>query len=187
MRRVHRAGAAGVLALAVASAVPYAAVADEHEEPASRLPALEITQDQPSRSTRVGETFTYTTRIRVPGPEPAEGLRAYLNILPADGEGEADPEDWSDIRVAEVDEIPAGATLDLPWTLRTVLEGEFLVFVTVSGGEAGSPVAAGPALRVDVATHRVLNAGGVLPLVLGVPGAVLVGTVALRLRRRRLA
>lgn len=184
MRRLRAAVVAATAAALLALA--YGAAADEHEEAPAHLPALEITHDQPTKFARVGETFTYTTKVRVSGAEPAVGVTAYLNILPADGEGEADPEDWSDERAKEIEEIPAGGSVDLPWTLKTVLDGAFLVFVTVSTAEGGSPVAAGPALRVDVATHRVLNAGGVLPLALGVPGAVLVLTVGRRLRRRQL-
>ena len=42
----------------------------------------------------------------------------------------------------------------------------------------------GPTMRLEVAERKTLNSGGILPLVLGIPGLLGVGTLALRWHRR---
>ena len=73
-----------------------------------------------------------------------------------------------------------GASIVVPWTVNAVNAGRFSVYVVVLG--AGRPVA-GPALDARVSERRTLDAGGVLPLALGLPA--LLGAALLGVRARR--
>jgi len=52
--------------------------------------------------------------------------------------------------------------------------------------EDGAPVepTTGPTIRLDVAERKTLNAGGIVPLVLGIPAALGILALGVRLRRR---
>ena len=46
------------------------------------------------------------------------------------------------------------------------------------------PPVTGPTIHLDVAERKTLNAGGIVPLVLGIPAALGILALAVRLRRR---
>ena len=76
--------------------------------------------------------------------------------------------------------------MTLTWKIQAVNAGSIGVYVAVlpRRGAAQRPIT-GPAVHVAIAQRKTLNAGGVLPLALGIPVAL--GALALVLRARRRA
>ena len=65
-------------------------------------------------------------------------------------------------------------------------DGDFAVYVAVlpeSG--AATPPTTGPTIHLDVAEKKTLNAGGIVPLVLGIPAALGLLALGVRIRRKR--
>lgn len=147
-------------------------------------PGVRVEQDRTSVSAVIGERFSFTSTIRA-GDRAATDLVAHLNIVGLDPEVYVDPEDWSGERTQYIDEIPAGGAKELSWTVQAVNDGTFLVYVALAGRSAGGEVTAGPALKAEVATQRMIDAAGILPIAAAVPGVLLVATLATRLRSRR--
>ena len=147
---------------------------------------LVITVDRTAISTALGHTFVFHSTITNRSATPARGLVAHLNVLSLRDGVYVDPEDWSPRRTRYLAPIPAGGSLSLTWKLQAVNSGSIGVYVAVlpRNGAARRPLT-GPAVRVAIAQRKTLDAGGVLPLALGIPA--LIGALALTLRMRRRA
>jgi hypothetical protein len=169
--------ALGAVAVSLIAFVANPAYADE--------PPVRVEQDRTTVSTVIGDRFSFTSTISSIGDRPARNLVAHLNIVSLDPAVYVDPEDWSGERSRYIDEIPAGGSKELAWTVQAVNDGTFLVYVALATPNAGGPVVAGPALKAEVAAQRVINAGGILPIAVAVPGVLLVATLAARVRSRR--
>jgi len=135
-------------------------------------------------STDLGHRFSFRTTVVNHASTTARGLIAHLNIVGLDASVYVDPEDWSAHRTRYLDPVPAGGSATITWRLQAVSAGKFDVYVAVlPRRETTLPPTTGPAVRVGVADRRTLNSGGILPLALGVPGAL--GLLALTIRFRR--
>ena len=170
------------LGLALVAVLPGAGPA--HAEEAPTPPSIVIEQDRTEVSVLIGERFEFTSTVRATSA-PASGWVAHLNIVGLDPEVYVDPEDWSDERTQYLPEIPAGGAVTLPWSVQAVNDGTFIVYVALARADAGGPVQAGPGLRAEVASQRVINPGGILPIAAAVPASLLALTLATRVRRRR--
>jgi hypothetical protein len=107
-----------------------------------------------------------------------------LNVLSSDPDVYVDPEDWSPRRTQFLGELPAGQSSQLTWEVQAVTAGPMILYVTVT--QAGtSDVAVSGQLHMTVQGRREVDAGRVLPLVVGVPATVLVLLALAGLRRRR--
>ena len=142
--------------------------------------------DRTRISTELGRTFTFHTTIANHGRAPAAGLIAHLNVLSLRNGVYVDPEDWSSNRTRYLPPIPARGRVTLGWRLQAVNSGSIGVYVALlsKSGVARPPIT-GPAVHVVIAERRTLDAGGVLPLVLGVPAFL--GALSLGVRARRRA
>jgi len=147
---------------------------------APAVAAPELSMSRAVVSTRIGADFRFQTTIANPGPAPLEGLIAHLDVVSRDPSVYVDPEDWSSERTRYLAPLQPGASIVVPWTVKAVNAGRFSVYVVVLG--AVRPVA-GPALDARVSERRTFNAGGVLPLALGLPA--LLGAALLGVRARR--
>ncbi|HSF60247.1 MAG TPA: hypothetical protein VLA69_00990 [Gaiellaceae bacterium] len=136
-------------------------------------------------ATTLGGKFSFTSTITNGGSTDAEGLIAHLNVLSLKDGTYVDPEDWSGNRTRYLEPIVAGESRTLTWAMQAVNDGDFGIYVAVLP-EDGAPVmpVTGPTIRLDVAERKTLNAGGILPLVLGIPAAIGALAVGVRLRRR---
>jgi hypothetical protein len=173
MRRLV-AGAAVVLLAALGAAAPHAA----DNGVSVRVSRTEI-------STQLGRKFVFRSTIVNRGARPAEGLIAHLNVLSLRSGTYVDPEDWSSHRTRYLPPVPAGGSTTITWRMEAVNSGSFGVYVAVLPRSPESlPPTTGPAIHVGVASRTTLNSGGILPLVLGVPAALGLAVLALRLRRR---
>ncbi len=136
-------------------------------------------------ATTLGGKFSFTSTISNDGAAEARGLIAHLNVLSLRDGTYVDPEDWSANRTRYLQPIAAGESTTIRWGMQAVNDGDFGIYVAVLP-EDGSPVppVTGPTIHLDVAERRTLNAGGIVPLVLGIPAALGILALAVRLRRR---
>lgn len=137
----------------------------------------------------LGDTVTVTSTLANHGRAASGRLIAHLDVVSLRGDVYVDPEDWSSERSVEVESLPPGAGTALSWPVRTVDAGEFAVYVVLlPAGPAGpgQVTPSGP-VHLTVAGKRTLDAGGTLPVVLGVPAVLALAALADRVRRRRRA
>jgi hypothetical protein len=148
---------------------------------------VSVTVDRTGVSTGLGKRFTFQSTVANTGPAEARGLVAHLNVASLRPGVYVDPEDWSTSRTRYLDPIPAGGAATVRWSLQAVNAGTFAVYVAVLPADAaGRPPSVGRTVRVTVAERRTLDAGGILPLAMGVPAAIGLAAGGLALRRRRL-
>jgi len=168
----------GLAALAVAAlALGWAGAANA---------SVSVTVDRIGVATGLGKRFAFRSTVVNTGPGEARGLVAHLNVASLRPGVYVDPEDWSTSRTRYLDPIPAGGTATVRWSLQAVNAGSFAVYVAVLPADAaGRPPTVGRTVRVTVAERRTLDAGGILPLALGVPAVLGVAAGGLALRRSR--
>jgi len=136
-------------------------------------------------ATSLGHKFLLRTTITNRGPGIASNLIAHLNVLSLRSGTYVDPEDWSSHRTRYLTPIPPGGSITLTWNMQAVNSGAFGVYVAVLPASGSpQPPAVGPIVRVSIAHRQTLDSGGILPLALGIPGALGLLTLALRIRRR---
>jgi hypothetical protein len=174
VRATRAAALAAFLLLTCAGAASAATVGDE----------VSVTLDRPKVETRLGQEFGFTSVVRNEIDRPLTGLIAHLNVLSTDPDVYVDPEDWSSERTQFLAPLGPGESVQLPWRVKAVNSGELVAYVAVTSSEGSQPVVASAPLRLTVTEKRTINAGGVLPVALGMPvaAAVLMGVAA---RRRR--
>jgi hypothetical protein len=135
-------------------------------------------------STQLGHKFSFRSTFTNRGASAANGLVAHLNVLSLRRSVYVDPEDWSSHRTRFLPAIPAGRALTVTWPMEAVNHGTFAVYVTlVPESGLARPPAIGPSIKIAVADRKTLDSGGILPLALGIPAAIGLLTLALRVRR----
>lgn len=142
-----------------------------------------ITIDRSAVAIRLGKSFAFTSTLAADSA-PTGRLVAHLNVVSLDPATYVDPEDWSTHRTRYVDSVAAGRSRSIRWSVKAVSAGRIAIYVTAVPAGGSGPIAIGPPLRVQVADRRTLNSGGVVPLALAVPAAVV--AVAFAARRRGL-
>jgi len=168
--------------LAVAAAVLVALA-----WPAAARASVSVTVDRVGVATGLGKRFAFRSTVVNAGPGEARDLVAHLNVASLRPGVYVDPEDWSTSRTRYLDPIPAGGAATVRWSLQAVNAGSFAVYVAVLPGDAaGRPPTVGRTVHVTVAERRTLDAGGILPLALGVPVVLGFAAGGVALRRRRL-
>jgi hypothetical protein len=175
-----------VAPLAATLAVVVAAVSTAHASQVDAEPSdVSVELDQTDLTVGPGEQFSIESTLHNSGDSQA-GLIAHLNILGADPDIYVDPEDWSTQRTQFLDELPAGDTIPVSWTVRAIDSGELILYVAVSRPGAESVAVSGP-LHVTVTGRRVVNPENVVPLVMATPLAVLavLGLTLIRRLRHR--
>jgi hypothetical protein len=149
-------------------------------------PAVVVSLDRQEVSTRLGESFEFTSTIANPGSRELSGLVAHLNIVGLSENIYVDPEDWSDERTRHLPVIGPGESTNISWGVKAVTGGEAAIYVVALPGKKPSStpegLAVSPALDVHITERRTINSGGVLWLALGIPA--LLGVATLVARRR---
>jgi hypothetical protein len=137
----------------------------------------------------LGDTVTVTSTVANHGPAASGPLIAHLDVVSLRNDVYVDPEDWSSERSVDVEPLPPGASTVLSWPVRTVDAGEFAVYVVLLPAGRPGPDRVTPSgpVHLAVAGRRTLDAGGTLPVVVGVPAVLALAAFADRLRRRRRA
>jgi hypothetical protein len=164
--------------VAVAAAIGAAAPA------ANGASGLTVSVDRTALATTLGQSFTIRSTITNRSSRPASGLIAHLNVLSLGPALYVDPEDWSSDRTRFLAPLGPGRSTTLTWKLSAVNAGDLGAYIAVlpRAGSAVEPTA-GPVVRVQIAEQRTIDAGGILPLALGVPA--LLGGLAVLVRRLR--
>ena len=152
--------------------------------PAAAAPAgpVAVTMNRSSMAGLLGDRVPVQATVANTGSAATGRLVAHLDVVSLHEDVYVDPEDWSSQRTRYLPALTAGGSIAVPWTVKAVNSGHLVVYVTVLG--AGRPVA-GPALDVRVAAHTTIDAGGALPLALGVPALLGLALIGVRVRRPR--
>ena len=148
--------------------------------------AVSVTNDRTTITTRLGHKFAFHSRIENRGTTPAHDLVAHLNVVDLTGHTYVDPEDWSSQRTHYLRTIPPGGSTTVSWPMNAVNAGTIGIYVAVlprSGAPVRPPTS--PTLRLRIEDRRTLNSGGVLPLALGLPAALGLLALGVRVSRRR--
>jgi uncharacterized repeat protein (TIGR01451 family) len=169
------------LLLLVGLASPAAA-----ETGSSALDQVSVTNDRSTVDTKIGQRFSFTTTVTNDGDQPVTGLVAHLNVLSVDPGTYVDPEDWSSDRTLYLDPVPAHSSAKLSWRVQVVNDGQFVIYVAVTTRSGPGPVVASDGVRLSASPERTVNAGGVLPVAVGIPCALLLLMLLNAARRRRL-
>ena len=172
---------AAAMPMAASGAVPSA----QARQPDAPLAVVSVELSREAVSAEPGEKISFESTVRNTGDRPLSGLIAHLNILSSDPGVYVDPEDWSARRTLFLDDLPAGQATRLRWEVQAVTAGPMILFVAVTRPRTRDVAVSGQ-LQLAVGGQRVVNAGGVLPLVAGVPAAVLLLLGLTRVRRRRI-
>ena len=136
-------------------------------------------------ATKLGAKFAFTSTITNSGATDARGLIAHLNVLSLRDGTYVDPEDWSSNRTRYLAPIAPGKSTSITWRMQAVNDGDFGIYVAVlSESGASVPPVTGPTIHLGVAERKTLNAGGIVPLVLGIPAALGLLALGVRIRRR---
>jgi hypothetical protein len=167
---------AALLAAAVVGAAPAANAAGA---------SLAVSVDRTAVTTKLGHTFVIRSTITNRSSAVAVRLIAHLNVLSLGRGLYVDPEDWSSRRTRYLPPIPAGGSTTLSWKLVAVNGGDLGVYIAVlpQSGRAVEPTT-GPLVHVTIADRRALDAGGILPLALGLPALLALAMAFSRFARR---
>jgi hypothetical protein len=152
---------------------------------ANGMSDIKVTADRTKIAVALGGKFSFRTTITNNGAAPARGLIAHLNVLDLTGNTYVDPEDWSTNRTKYLDPIPAGRSTTITFSGQAVNSGSLGLYVAVLDRK-GTPLppAMTSAIRMDVSARRTLNAGGIAPLAVGLPGLLGLLTLGVSLSRR---
>jgi hypothetical protein len=147
---------------------------------------VSVAVDRTTVATQLGNALVIRSTISNLASTPATGLVAHLNVVGIGRGLYVDPEDWSSDRTRYLPTIPAGGTRTLSWKLHAVSAGDLAVYIAVlpRTGAGTNPVT-GPFVHVSVANRATLDAGGMLPLAIGIPVLLGLLTLATRSARRR--
>ena len=154
--------------------------------PAGAAPGpLTVSVDRSEVSTRLGHSFVFDSTIANHGDAPAAGRIAHLNVLSLRPGVYVDPEDWSSHRTRYLAPIRPHGSITLGWRVKAVNAGSIGVYVAVLPA-SGAPIRppTGPLVKVSITDRKSLNTGGIAPLALGMPLALVALLVLVRLRRR---
>jgi len=174
----RRAGACFAAAAAVALALVGAASAAADD--------VSVIVHQSRIDTRLGENIVFRAEFANHGSTATGALIAHLNVLSLRQGVEVDPEDWSTHRTRYLGTIAPGATRTITWKVHAINKGRIALYVAVLP-QAGDnrPPAIGRTVQLVVAGRDTLNAGGILPLALGVPALLGLITGGMQFARRR--
>jgi thiamine pyrophosphate-dependent acetolactate synthase large subunit-like protein len=145
---------------------------------------VSVQVDRTSIDTQLGGRFTITSTVHNESGETMSGLIAHLNVLSSDPETYVDPEDWSSRRTQYLDPLAPHRSATLTWHVQAVNSGSLILYVAVTDTTHGT-VTAGPPIELAVTRQPSIDAGGILPLAIGVPAAVGLLMAFNLLRRRR--
>ena len=178
----------GLLAVAILAALPLssaAAMERPADQPAATSP-LTVVLDETEREVGPGQRIRFTSTVRNTSDQPVRDLVAHVAILTSDEDVYVDPEDWSPRRAQYVDILDPGEETELTWNVQAVTAGPIILYVAVSDPGTDTVAVSGP-LYMNVTGRRVVNSADALPLVTGIPAAVLLllGLAGIRRRQRR--
>lgn len=178
-------------------AVPGASEASGRHEDRARVQVgaaaeapVEIAISLDFETVNTGDAIFFDTVVTNPHAEPSAPLVVAMNIINLDQEGDVvDPEDWSPQRTQYIDQLAPGDSATLSWRVNAILDGDYVVYMIAmpepAGRDATSQAVASQGIHLTVMPFTRLNPRGILPLVIGTPIVLAVGTFLVLLIRRR--
>jgi hypothetical protein len=174
-----------LLAACAAAACAALALAVVAAAESSSVP-VSVRVDKTEIASGLGDPFSFKTTITNTGSSQTVPLVAHLNILTLRPGVYVDPEDWSGQRTVFLDPIAPRRSITVNWSLKAVGSGTLAAYVAVLPQDRpAAPPVMSPTVRVGVEDRRLINAGGILPLALGVPAAIGLLAGGVRFVRRR--
>ena len=150
---------------------------------------LTISIDLEYATVKSGDQIEFTTVLTNIAAAPSPGVLVAMNIINLGKGDPVDPEDWSPERTQRVDPIDPGETAEQSWTVEAIIDGNYMVYMTViadpGGRDATSLPIASPGIHLTVTPYQSKNPGGVLPIAVGIPLALTALTLLLRRYWRR--
>ncbi|MCV0403339.1 MAG: ABC transporter permease subunit [Chloroflexi bacterium] len=187
----------GLFVLVAALVIPAASFASSTTgtvAPSSQVASdgvpVEISVDLEYQTVNTGDAVFFDTVVTNPTDVASAPLIVAMNIINLDQEGDVvDPEDWSPERTQYVDRLDPGQWAILSWRVNAILDGDYIVYMVVmpqpAAADATSQAVASSGIHLTVLPFTRLNPGGVMPLVLGAPTVLAIGTgLILSIRRR---
>jgi ABC-2 type transport system permease protein len=156
---------------------------------AAAQPPLQIAVSMESKQAVPGDQFWFDTKVTNAGRQEVFNVIVAMNIVDL-SKGEAvDPEDWSPERTQYIEELEPGQSTTLSWTIHSVFQGEYLVYMVLIQKPAGPrdttrPVASN-AIHLTIRPVVKANPGGMLPVALATTGGLSLAAVGLHWARRR--
>jgi hypothetical protein len=131
---------------------------------------VSVTVSRSHIATQLGHNVSFRTTIENHASTSTGPLIAHLNVLSLRSGVEIDPEDWSTHRTRYLGTIPARGSRTITYPVHAINTGRIALYVAVLPQVARSaPPTTGPTVQLVVAKRDTLNAGGILPLALGIP------------------
>jgi hypothetical protein len=124
------------------------------------------------------------------GLESSSSLLVAINIIDLNGTRDViDLEEWTTQRTQSIDTLAPGRSVRLRWTVNTILEGDYMVYMVLFPGAGGTettghPVTS-PGIHLTVTPLNRLKPVDVLPVAVGEPLLLLVITYFVYRRRRQ--
>ncbi len=167
---------------------PLQAQAPQTEPPTNAEQPLEISIDMEYQTVKTGDVVEFATVITNNGEVESPPLHVAMNIINL-GQGDpVDPEDWSPERTQELEPLPPGESAELSWQVNTILDGDYMVYMTVvpkpASPESTTQPVSSPGIHLTVQAFTRTNPGGVLPIAIGIPVALALGALFVRRRWR---
>jgi ABC-2 type transport system permease protein len=150
---------------------------------------LQIAVDLRYKTVSAGDEVQFNTLVSNAGVTATAPLNVSMNIVKT-GKGEpVDPEDWSPERTQQVASLAPGESSEQSWTVEAILEGDYMVYLTVlpepRGPNTTSQPVSSSGIHLTVKAFEKTNPGGVLPVAIATPLALTLIAVVPTLRRRR--
>jgi hypothetical protein len=151
---------------------------------------LRIEVDTASEEVKTGDEVTFNTSVIYDGTEESPPMVMAMNIIDLKG-AVVDPEDWSPQRTQVVQPLAPGQSIEHTWVIEAILEGDYMVYIVAipepGGKEATSQPVTTAGIHLTVNQFLNYNPGGVLPVAVGIPAGLTLGTALLYgIRRRRI-
>jgi hypothetical protein len=174
---------------AVAAVTRPAHVSQANHPSIVDAPSLEISIDKEHATLNTGDEIDFNTEVTNSAAAASPKLVVAMNIIKLGSGDPVDPEDWSPERTQQVDPLQPGELAELSWTVEAILDGDYMVYMTViadpGASDATSVPISSPGIHLTVKAFQSTNPGGVLPIALGIPIALTVATFLLRRYWRR--
>ncbi len=160
--------------------------------PSASESTLRVMIDTAVEVVKTGDKVEFSTTVINDGSEASAPLILAMNIINLDAKGDVvDPEDWSPQRTQYLENVPPGDSARLDWTINTILDGDYMVYMVVipepDGQEATSLPVASSGIHLTVTPFTRLNPLGIVPYAVGGPLVLGVAIFAVvRLRRRQI-
>lgn len=149
---------------------------------------LKITVDLDYTTVNAGEEIEFSSTVTNAGAEASPPLYVAMNIVKTAKGDPVDPEDWSPQRTQSIETLAPGESVIQSWTVQAILEGDFMVYLTAipkpQGPDSTSQPVSSSGVHLTVHAFAESNPGGVLPIAIGIPLALMALSILMHRSKR---